>query len=55
VILDPDEIQELTYARGIGTTTNNQDEALTLVKGIELAIDRGYRDLIIIGDSKILI
>jgi len=35
--------------------TNNQAEALAMWKRIEIEIDKGHKEIIIIGDSKLLI
>jgi ribonuclease HI len=47
--------QELTYAWGLGTTTNNQAEAYTLLQGLLLINASRVRTLIVIGDSSIII
>ena len=41
--------KEFSFAWGIGTATNNQDEALTLWQGISLMNNKGISKMTIIG------
>jgi ribonuclease HI len=53
--LDPDEKLELSYAWGLGVDTNNRAEALALWQGLNQAISKKVKDLVIIGDSRLII
>ena len=55
VIYDHMGNKQKEYARGIGTATNNREEWLTLIKGLELARDTGIEEMSVIGDSLIII
>jgi len=55
VILYPRGNQELTYARGIGISSNNEVEALLVYQGWTLLIESGIKRVTMIGDSKIVI
>ena len=46
---------DIRYISGIGTKSNNQAKALALLKGCQLALLLGYREIIIFGDSMVLI
>jgi ribonuclease HI len=55
VLLNPDGQLELSYAWGLGVETNNRAEALALWQGLNQAISKKVKDLVIIGDSKLII
>jgi ribonuclease HI len=45
----------LSYARGLGTETNNREETLALWQGLNQAIRNSIQEMVIIGDSRIVI
>lgn len=55
VIFLSDEEREIQYAHGLGTSTNNQAEYLALWQGLELALSKEIRHLMVFGDSVIVI
>ena len=46
-------VEELADA--IGTATNNQAEYEALIAGLEMAIDRGVRELVVFADSELVV
>ena len=50
-----DENIEFRYSWWFGTKYNNQEEALALLKGCQIALILDYRVILIFGDSLILI
>jgi ribonuclease HI len=52
---NPNGQLELSYAWGLGTETNNRAEALALWQGLNQAISKNVKDLVILGDSKLII
>jgi ribonuclease HI len=55
VIENPNGSTLLSYAWGLGTETNNRAEALALWQGLNQAINNNIQELVIIGDSRIVI
>jgi ribonuclease HI len=55
VLLAPDGKLELSYAWGLGEDSNNRAEALALWQGLNQAISKKVNDLVIIGDSRLII
>jgi ribonuclease HI len=55
VIYDPKGKQESAYAWGLGIATNNQIEAYALLQGLSIIISLGIRELVVLGDSRIVI
>jgi ribonuclease HI len=55
VLVSPNGLLEITYAWGLGTETNNRAEALALWQGLTQAINQNVQDLVIIGDSRLII
>jgi ribonuclease HI len=55
IILDPEIKMEITFALGLGISTNNQYEAYVLFKGLFLAKESNKKSLIVIGDSSVII
>ena len=55
VILSPDANEELSYSWGLGIESNNMAEALALCQGIILATGHDIRDIVVIGDSRLVI
>jgi ribonuclease HI/exonuclease III len=55
IIQDPNQGTVMKYAIGLGIDTNNRAEALALWQGLKLAIKHNIQDLIVIGDSRIII
>jgi ribonuclease HI len=53
--LDPRGKHESSFAWGLGESMNNQDEAYALLQGLHLAIELGVKNLIVIGDSSVII
>jgi len=50
---DGDLVEELADA--IGNATNNQAEYEALIAGLELAIDRGIKELVVFADSELIV
>ena len=50
---DGEVVEELADA--IGTATNNQAEYEALIAGLEMAIDRGVRELVVFADSELVV
>ena len=46
---------EFKFAWGLGIDTNNMAEALALWQGLRIAEDLGITELIVIGDSRVVI
>lgn len=44
-----DEQSKINYAWGLGTLFNNHAEFLALWKGLEIALDRGIKKLMVLG------
>jgi ribonuclease HI len=55
VIFDLDGNQESTYPWGLKIGKNNQDEVYAPFQGLFIAISLRIRELVVIGDSKIII
>ena len=55
VLYDPKDNLLLKYSWGLGTETNNKAEALALWQGLIQAKNMGINDLIVFGDSRIII
>jgi hypothetical protein len=55
VFLNPEGKCELTYAWGLGESTNNQAEALALYQGLNILTSKEIRSLIVISDSLVII
>jgi len=53
--MDPDGLTELSYSWGLGVNTNNTTEALTLWQGLNQALRLNVQDLVVIGDSRLII
>jgi ribonuclease HI len=50
---DGELVEELADA--IGATTNNQAEYQALIAGLELALDRGVKELVVFADSELIV
>ena len=55
VIFDPGGNKKEDFAWGLGRSTNNHAEWLALLKGLEIALFLGTRDLVVFGDSLLVI
>jgi ribonuclease HI len=55
IVESPNGSTILSYAWGLGTETNNRAEALALWQGLNQAINNSIQELVIIGDSRIVI
>jgi ribonuclease HI len=55
VLVSPTGHPELVFAWGLGVETNNRAEALALWQGLNQAIAPNVQDLVIIGDSRLII
>ena len=55
VLNNPEDNLILKYSWGLGTETNNMAEALALWQGLIQAKNMGINDLIVFGDSRIII
>ena len=55
VIISPDENQELSFSLGLGLESNSMAKALALWQGLNLGKDQGIRDIVVIGDSRLVI
>jgi ribonuclease HI len=55
VFFNPEGKCELTYAWGLGESTNNQEEALSLYQGLNILSSKEIRSLIVISDSLVII
>jgi hypothetical protein len=55
VLVSPTGHLELSFSWGLGIESNNRAEALALWKGIIQAINHNVQDLVIIGDSRLVI
>lgn len=55
VICDSKGNKQREFAWGIGRKTNNKAEWLGLIKGLETAINLGIKNLMVVGDSLIVI
>jgi ribonuclease HI len=55
VFFDPDGTNKLYFAWVLRHSSNNQVEALVVLKGLELIITEKYKDIVVIGDSKLVI
>jgi ribonuclease HI len=51
----PEGIVVEELADAIGTATNNQAEYEALIAGLEMAIDRGVRELVVFADSELVV
>ena len=52
ILLDPGGQIELTFAWGLGHRTNNQDEWLALLQGMEILANTDLSKIAIFGDSR---
>jgi ribonuclease HI len=55
VLVSPTGITSLSFAWGLGFETNNRAEALALWQGLTQALILNIHDLLILGDSRIII
>ena len=55
VIIHPNKENEIQYAWGLGSLTNNQVEYLALSEGLELVINKGIKRMALLGDLMIVI
>jgi ribonuclease HI len=55
VLVSPNELLEIAYAWGLGIETNNRAEALELWQGLTQSINQNVQDLVILGDSRLII
>ena len=55
VLISPGGNIEIKYSWGLGTKTNNEAEALALLKGCQLLIEKGFQSVNIFGDSTTII
>ena len=55
VFISPDSQLETNFSWRIGRETNNIAEALALWQGLMIAMSWGINDLIVLGDSRIII
>jgi ribonuclease HI len=55
VIFRIERIKEITFAWGIGTSTNNVVEALDLFQGMCILRDKGIHKAMVVGDLAIMI
>jgi len=55
VIYDENGVEQYTYKKYIGTTTNNVAEYKALLNGLLLAKEKGITNLDVYGDSKLVI
>ena len=55
VFFTPEGSMEFKFAWGLGNGTNNMAEALALWQGLRIAGELGISELIIIGDSRVVI
>lgn len=55
VLLNLEEKTELKFAWVLSNATNNQAEALSLWQGLKISVSKGIRNLIIAGDTLVII
>jgi ribonuclease HI len=55
ILVSPNGLLEITYAWGLGIETNNRAKALALWQGLTEAINQNVQDLVIVGDSRLII
>jgi ribonuclease HI len=55
ILVSPTGLTNLSFAWGLGIETNNRAEALALWQGLNQAITHNVWDLVILGDSRIII
>ena len=55
ILITLDEKLESTFSWGLGRETNNVAEALALWKGLHLSRNQGINELIVLGDSRLII
>jgi len=55
ILLDPDGLTELAYSWGLGVGTNNIAEALALWQGLQQSLRLRRHNLVVFGDSKLII
>jgi ribonuclease HI len=55
VIIDSDGQNILDYSWGLGNTTNNKAESLAVYMGLQIARSRNLHELIVLGDSELII
>ena len=54
-MFDPKGKHVFVYAWELGIVANNQAKSYALLRGMSIAIDLGIKELVIIGDSRIII
>jgi ribonuclease HI len=55
VIYDPKIIERTSFTWGLDQSTNNQAKVLTLYMGLKLIISDECKEVMVIGDSKLII
>jgi len=55
IIESPNAETTISYALGLGTDTNNSAEAMALWQGLRQASKHGVQNLVIVGDSRLVI
>jgi len=55
ILVGPNGLPGISFAWGLGIETNNKAEALALWQGLNQAIIHNIQDLVIIGDSWVII
>ena len=54
IIFFPEGKPKVAFSWGLGEATNNQADVLALYQGILLAKEMGFKKLVVIGDSVII-
>jgi ribonuclease HI len=55
ILLGRSGMLEVSYSWGLGLDSNNMAEALTLWQGLRLAVARNIQNLVVFGDSRVII
>jgi ribonuclease HI len=55
IIMDLEKKLEASFAWGLGEYTNSQAEAYELLEGLQLTIKLRFKNLIVMGDSSVII
>jgi hypothetical protein len=55
ILMDPEGLMEISYSWGLRIETNNREEALTMLQGIRQEISSNVQNLVVFGDSRLLI
>lgn len=55
ILIDPSGGTVSQVAKGIGWATNNVAEYTALLEGLNLALSRGVKDLLVVSDSTLLV